>query len=75
MTPEKPYWASGSIPPASHAVNRTGEKLLAAGPGAMAGPICRDGEKMTGSKHNHEGNGGEGSEPGLGPYWKRMHRD
>jgi hypothetical protein len=23
---------------------------------------------MTGSKHNHEGNSGEGSEPGPGPY-------
>jgi hypothetical protein len=30
---------------------------------------------MTGSKHNREGNSGEGSEPGPGPYWKRMHRD
>ena len=30
---------------------------------------------MTGNNHNHEGNGDEGSEPGLGPYWKRMHRD
>jgi hypothetical protein len=27
---------------------------------------------MTGSKHNREGNSGEGSEPGPGPYWKRM---
>ena len=30
---------------------------------------------MTGSKHNREGNSGEGSEPGPGPYWRRMHRD
>ena len=30
---------------------------------------------MTGSKHNHEGNSGEGGEPGPWPYWKRMHRD
>ncbi len=30
---------------------------------------------MTGSKHNQEGNSGEGGESGPGPYWKRMHRD
>lgn len=30
---------------------------------------------MTGSKHNQEGNSGEGGEAGPGPYWKRMHRD
>jgi len=30
---------------------------------------------MTGNKRNPEGNGGERSEPDLGPYWKRMHRD
>ncbi len=30
---------------------------------------------MTGSKHNREGNSGEGGEAGPGPYWMRMHRD
>ncbi|MFZ0304120.1 MAG: hypothetical protein WAL75_15625 [Terracidiphilus sp.] len=30
---------------------------------------------MTGSKHNHEGNSGEGGAPDAGPYWRRMHRD
>ncbi len=34
-----------------------------------------NGEQMTGSKHNHEGNSGDSGEPGPGPYWKRMHRD
>jgi hypothetical protein len=29
---------------------------------------------MTGSKHNQEGNRGEGGEPDPGPYWRRMHR-
>ena len=30
---------------------------------------------MTGNRHNHEGNSGDGGEPGPGPYWRRMHRD
>ena len=28
-----------------------------------------NGEEMTGSKHNHEGNSGDSGEPGPGPYW------
>jgi hypothetical protein len=34
-----------------------------------------DGEEMTGSKHNREGNSGEQREPDPGPYWRRMHLD
>jgi hypothetical protein len=34
-----------------------------------------DGEEMTGSKHNREGNTGEQREPDPGPYWRRMHLD
>ena len=30
---------------------------------------------MTGSKHNLEGNSGNGGEPDPGPYWRRMHSD
>jgi hypothetical protein len=31
-------------------------------------------KKMTGNKHNPEGNSDQG-EPDPGPYWRRMHRD
>ena len=34
-----------------------------------------DGDEMTGSKHNPEGNSGDKGEPDPGPYWRRMHRD
>jgi hypothetical protein len=34
-----------------------------------------NGESMTGSKYNHEGNSSEIGEPDPGPYWRRMHRD
>jgi len=34
-----------------------------------------DGEEMTGSKHNLEGNSGDSGESDPGPYWRRMHRD
>jgi fructose-bisphosphate aldolase class I len=34
-----------------------------------------DGDEMTGSKHNLEGNSGDRGEPDPGPYWRRMHRD
>ncbi len=37
--------------------------------------LGRDGDEMTGNKHNREGNSGDGGEPGPGPYWMRMHRD
>lgn len=30
---------------------------------------------MTGNRHNHEGNSGDGGQPDAGPSWKRMHRD
>ena len=32
-------------------------------------------DKMTGRRHNHEGNSGDDGEVGPGPYWKRMHCD
>jgi hypothetical protein len=31
--------------------------------------------KMTGNKHNFEGNSSDSGEPDPGPYWRRMHRD
>jgi hypothetical protein len=34
-----------------------------------------DGDEMTGSKHNLEGNSSDRDEPDPGPYWRRMHRD
>jgi len=34
-----------------------------------------NGEEMTGSKHNLEGNSSNSGEPDPGPYWRRMHRD
>ena len=37
--------------------------------------LGRDGEEMTGSKHNREGNSSDKGEPDPGPYWRRMHRD
>jgi hypothetical protein len=38
--------------------------------------LCRDGEEMTGNRHNNrEGNSGDAGEPEPGPYRKRMHRD
>jgi hypothetical protein len=35
----------------------------------------KNGEKMTGSKNNFEGNSSDSGEPDPGPYWRRMHRD
>lgn len=35
----------------------------------------RNGEQMTGNKHNPEGNSSAGGEPDPGPYSRRMHRD
>jgi hypothetical protein len=35
----------------------------------------RNGEMMTGSKHNREGNSSNSGEPDPGPYWRRMHYD
>jgi hypothetical protein len=34
-----------------------------------------NGDEMTGSKHNPEGNSSDRGEPDPGPYWRRMHRD
>jgi hypothetical protein len=35
----------------------------------------RQWRKMTGNKHNPEGNSGDKGEPDPGPFWRRMHRD
>jgi hypothetical protein len=35
----------------------------------------KDGEEMTGNRHNPEGNSHDSREPDPGPYWRRMHRD
>jgi hypothetical protein len=37
--------------------------------------VGKDGEEMTGSKHNLEGNTGDHGEPDPGPYWRRIHKD
>ena len=37
--------------------------------------LTGDGDEMTGSKHNLEGNSGDRGESDPGPYWRRMHRD
>jgi hypothetical protein len=57
---------------------KRGKPCIAQGlqPGkAQFGESRRNGERMTGNKHNPEGNSSEYGEPDPGPYWRRMHHD